>query len=102
MIENYMNKHCCKDSNNFNISCLTKCNSDISTLSFISFKIDASNEVAKIITSSNFWPIGCTIKDFIHKSPMITNLTEEHHNDNTAAARTHYFLDDRNMRNEHF
>lgn len=42
---------------------------DLKMLSFISFKIDTSEDIAKIITADNFWPNGCLIKDFRHKKP---------------------------------
>lgn len=47
---------------------------DISTLSFITFKVDASNDVANIITKVNFWPPSCVIKSFTHKPVPIADL----------------------------
>lgn len=67
------------------IKCLVPKNKDRSKLSFISFKIDVNGELSTVLNDRNFWPIGCVVKDFVHKkrseslnSPVIEqrNLVE--------------------------
>lgn len=48
---------------------------DVTTLSFVSFKINASIDVANIITKIGFWPVGCILKEFVHKHRQVTELS---------------------------
>lgn len=45
---------------------------DPSTLSFVSFKIDAFTDVANIINRINFWPSSTIFKNFVHRSKTKT------------------------------
>lgn len=64
------------DTNGIEIHRLVPKNRDVSTLSFISFKIDSDEITAEIIGNSSFWPNPCTIKKFINKTPKIVNFLE--------------------------
>lgn len=48
---------------------------DVSTLSYVSFKLDVNDEVATIISGLNFWPQTCFLKNFIHKPKPIIDLS---------------------------
>lgn len=66
----------------FRISRLIRQNEDITKYSFVSFKIDTTNEIAEIITNKSFWPHNCTIKNFVRKNKLDTvqnhrNFTRE-------------------------
>lgn len=66
-IGQYMDSMGVSIDHNTRITPLINPNRDLNMLSFISFKIDTTEDIAKIITSDNFWPKGCCIKNFIHK-----------------------------------
>lgn len=48
---------------------LFKNDTDLSLLSFISYKIDTKESTAQLLTSKDFWPAYCVIKNFNHKNP---------------------------------
>lgn len=60
---------------NVKVSLLVPKQRDVATLSFVSFKLDVNNEVATIISNINFWPPTCILKNFIHKSKLIADLS---------------------------
>lgn len=62
------------------ISTLVPRDKDPSTLNFVSFKIDANDSIAAIITKPNFWPKTCRIKPFVHKTSQIVDLTNTQNN----------------------
>lgn len=74
MILDYMCKNGVTDIDSTKVTSLIPRNKDRSTINFISFKIDTNATVAKVITSTAFWPNKCIIKDFVHKS--IVDLTK--------------------------
>lgn len=74
---------------NVKIKLLVSRNRDMSTLSFVSFKIDVSREVADIITRMYFWPANCTLKNFIHKTKPIVNISEVMNNSNFPRIAQH-------------
>lgn len=47
---------------------------DPSTLSFVSFKVDVSSELAHIISNPALWPNGCKITNFIKKPPKVVEI----------------------------
>lgn len=47
---------------------LIRKDTDISLYSFISYKIETTNEIADILLQQDFWPNTCTIKEFINKN----------------------------------
>lgn len=55
-------------TDDFKVFRLTKRNQEISTLSFVSFKIETSASNAEILLNRDFWPRECFIKDFVNKS----------------------------------
>lgn len=75
MIESYMNRRGL-DMDNIRVTRLVPMNRDISTLTFVSFKIDTTTGIAKLIQASSFWPSGCFIKDFVRKQPKIVNIAD--------------------------
>lgn len=87
MIIDYMIKRGVPTSiiNDINVTRLVPKNCNLSTLSFISFKLDASDEVAHIITKLNFWPQTCILKEFIHKSKPVVELSSSDINSNIYA-----------------
>lgn len=76
-ILNYLHsKGIITDNKNIRVIALIRKNEDFSSYSFISFKIETTNEIAEVILRKNFWPSLCIIKDFIRKNttPKITSL----------------------------
>lgn len=61
-------------------------NRDPSTLSYLSYKIDTNDEIAKILQMKEFWPTNSKFKKFIHKRPATADLTAHDPNFQT---RTH-------------
>lgn len=47
---------------------LVKRNADLSSFSFVSFKIDTTESIAKRLCERHFWPDKCIIKNFVHKN----------------------------------
>lgn len=76
-IEQYMSNRGVSIDSCTRITPLIKSNRDRNTLSFISFKIDTTEDIANIITSGNFWPSGCIIKDFKHKQSKCPTIIDE-------------------------
>lgn len=50
-----------------NVTRLVAKDRDVSTLTFVSFKLDTSDVVASIISKMHFWPESCILKEFIQK-----------------------------------
>lgn len=73
MILRYMSDNGVGNLESTKVTCLVPRGKDKSLISFISFKIDTNDDVARIITSEGFWPRKCTIKEFVQKS--IVDLT---------------------------
>lgn len=55
------------DSKGLNVIRLTKKNQDICRLSFVSFKIETTESYAQRLLEPGFWPLNCTIKEFVRK-----------------------------------
>lgn len=70
MLQDYMRDKGVTNFDTTRIRCLIPRNKNISTFTFVSFKIDTDAEVAKVITKPGFWPNNCKIKNFIHKSAV--------------------------------
>lgn len=68
MVIDYLKRNGIDDLSNTNISRLVARGRDPSTLSFISFKIDTDQEIASIISRTNFWPPRCKLNKFVHKN----------------------------------
>lgn len=66
-IQQYLKNNGIQIDHNIVITPLINPKRDLKMLSFISFKIDTTDNIAEVITSENFWPRGCLIKDFIHR-----------------------------------
>lgn len=64
----YLNDKGVTDHSDIRVIALVKKNEDISSYSFISFKIETTDEIAEVILERNFWPSSCTIKDFVRRS----------------------------------
>lgn len=95
MVTNHMRKRGIDDSLmlSVNIVPLWPRGKDVSTLSFVSFKLDVNGKLADKIMAPNFWPAKCQIKPFIDRSrTKIANkyadLTESAHNDDVAFLAT--------------
>lgn len=89
MIYEHLRKNGVPDVSNIKVTKLVPRNRDISTLSFISFKIDTdNNDVAAKINTPNFWPNHCAWKSFIHSpfadfpttSPFLGGQRSAQHN----------------------
>lgn len=78
MILDYMRENGINDTSlsSVKIAPLVPRNRDVSSLSFISFKLDVNDELAESITKSNFWPQTCQIKQFVTKTKLYTDLAE--------------------------
>lgn len=63
--------------NNVKIHRLVPKHRDISTLTYVSFKIDVDDEVANIISRLHFWPPNCTLKNFVHKKRPTVDISRE-------------------------
>lgn len=71
MIYDHMRKNGVSETSNIKVTKLVPLNRDLSTLSFISFKIDTTDDIANIINAPKFWPQNCSWKNFIPKKrPM--------------------------------
>lgn len=55
-------------SNDIILHKLVKKDADLSLLTFVSFKIDTNETIARMLMSENFWPDKCLIKEFVNKS----------------------------------
>lgn len=51
-------------------------NLDLSTLSFVAFKIIADGSNSERIQCADFWPSACKISRFVHRNPIATDLNE--------------------------
>lgn len=65
MIYEHMRNNGVLDTSSIKVTKLVPRNRDISTLSFVSFKIDTNDDIATIIHSPSFWPHQCSRKNFI-------------------------------------
>lgn len=54
---------------------LTKRNQDVSMLSFVSFKIETTKEIATKLLQPKFWPRGSYAKKFVRKDTIVSNLS---------------------------
>lgn len=75
MIYGYMRKEGKFDVSNVKVTKLVPRSRDISTLSFVSFKIDTNEEIAAVLNSPNFWPKHCIWKNFISKVRPFANFS---------------------------
>lgn len=75
MIYDHMRKNGVLDASRIKVTKLVPRNRDISTLSFISFKIDTNDDIAAIINTPNFWPNHCVWKNFIPKSRPVASFS---------------------------
>lgn len=84
MVSDYMLKRGVSGSlmDQVRVTLLVPKDRDLSTLSFVSFKIDASTEVSNIITRLNFCPPSIIIKNFIHRTKPIADLQNANANAN--------------------
>lgn len=71
-IFHYIKEKGITDTNNIKLSKLVKKNTDLTSLTFISFKIDTTDSIAKVFTSKDFWPDKCVIKKFVQKKTQHT------------------------------
>lgn len=74
MIYDHLHKHGISDTSNIKVTKLVPKNRDISTLSFVSFKIDTNHDIAKVISVPNFWPQQCIWKEFVPKPRPVANF----------------------------
>lgn len=74
MIENYLKSKVVFNVGDIKISRLIPKGKDPSTLSFVSFKVDVSSELAHIISNPALWPNGCKITNFIKKPPKVVEI----------------------------
>lgn len=51
-------------------------NLDISTLSYVTFKIITDDKNSELIQRSDFWPGACEISRFVHRNPIAMGLNE--------------------------
>lgn len=63
MIGNYL-LECGINGDSFRINRLQRADTNLQPFTFVSFKIDATDETANIISDNNFWPNKCEIKEF--------------------------------------
>lgn len=71
-IKTYLKARGVNEGDILKITKLVKQNTDLSLLSFISFKIDINESTYKKLIKNEFRPKNCTIKDFIHKNSKVT------------------------------
>lgn len=65
-IANYLNNKGVLQ-NKVRIIRLSKKNQDLGALSFVSFKLETSTEIANTLCTPGFWPHNCRVKDFVRK-----------------------------------
>lgn len=75
MVKFYMQNMGITDLSHTKVQRLVSHKCDVTTLSYISFKIDTNDEIASIISESNFWPQHTTFKRFIHKKPPAVDIS---------------------------
>lgn len=56
------------NTNDIKVTKLVKPNTDLSLLTFISYKIDTVDSIAHILSDQRFWPNKCVIKKFVQKT----------------------------------
>lgn len=74
MIYEHIRNNGISDTTNIKVTKLVPLNRDISTLSFISFKIDTTDDIANIINTPKFWPRNCKWKVFVPKTRPMGNF----------------------------
>lgn len=74
MIYDHLRKNGIVDFSNVKVTKLVPRNRDISTLSFISFKIDTNDDIATMIDAPNFWPKYCSWKNFVPKAKHVASF----------------------------
>lgn len=62
------------DMENIRIFKLVKKNIDISTYSYVTFKIETTIDISEALLEDHFWPVSCTIKNFISKNSSFVTL----------------------------
>lgn len=88
-LRNYMRERGIIDTSSVKLIKLVKKGVDQTSLSFVSYKIDTTNDIAHIISDDGFWPDQCIIKEFIHKPNGSKNLFSKR---NKCAASLDSFL----------
>lgn len=71
-ILHYIKRKGINNTDNIKLHKLVKRNADLSTLSFVSYKIDTIDSIAQHLNEVNFWPKKCIIKNFVQKNPHKT------------------------------
>lgn len=78
IISNYMWTMGIRDISNVKVTPLVPRNRDISTLSYLSFKIDTCDEISSIIQQRDFWPPNSKFKKFVQKKrPSTAEFTTQ-------------------------
>lgn len=90
MVFDYMKNRGILDLSSVRISRLVARNRDLSSLTFVSFKIDTNHEIASVISHSDFWPPHCTLKTFVHKSCATASISND-----PANTQSNHFLMER-------
>lgn len=67
-IVDYITDNACVNKKQIKVHRLTKTGQDISTLSYITLKVETTAEIGDLIAKSNFWPDHIRIKPWIAKS----------------------------------
>lgn len=77
MINEYISQNSqLKQTENFRCSLLVKKDKDVTTLTFVSFKVDVNSEHFDILNDVNFWPEGVLIREFIPKTKTLADFME--------------------------
>lgn len=66
-LKQYISRYGDFDFNKMKIIRLTKKDQDVSRLSFVSFKIETTDTIAKQLMQPGFWPMRSDIKKFVNK-----------------------------------
>lgn len=75
MIIDYMKLRGIHDESHIKLTCLVPRNRDISTLSYLSYKIDTNDDIASIIQEHNFWPPKTKFKKFVQIRPSTAEFS---------------------------
>lgn len=77
MINEYISQNSqLKQTENFRCSLLVKKDKDVTTLTFVSFKVDVNSEHFDLLNDVNFWPEGVLIREFIPKTKTLADFME--------------------------
>lgn len=89
------------ENEDFKCTLLVKKGKDISTLSFVSFKIDICGEKCEQLTDEDFWPEGVQIRSFVPPTPTFADfLTTSPGNMNTQPKKITKQNEEKNENNE--